>query len=841
MASRFAKPSGTALSAAQQELIADLLGFIRTGNYEVKRLVAGIDPYVARMSQACATDKDRAPMVDELERWIRWDRIPAFWLTWVFQRAHNGILSSYAILSWRLYGDAQINLSEDRALLSLENAFVAARKSNLKQPDPEFPAAALSVAEYRRQIFLLFQSWYSLRPYSSIEPLSEHLYDLRVARDLRDSFRDLRPEDMTNPAAWSAVINACAQDESYLRVIGRRFAGWALEKTNDPMGALEQYQLGLSEALQVGIETEIGHLLRYSANVLRRQRRFDRAEQLLRIALQIEAHPELCYWRALSARELGRVLRDKGLNLLDAKLAFDEGRESFDDSLVSSNVPVARAVRQQIARAYADDAIEVARRTDPLSLLSELEAAGPRFATDVLLESLLARQLPPAEAQQFRRTRSVFDQDLGIIVRSEDQNDEDFIASLSAALHHYGDRDRYAALRRRLGPRLPAEQRSTAIARRIAALDLPKVSLLVFHIAENSTLAVLIDGETHGVTQQSIDLGFDFWRSCSDTYHADLAAAMASQMRRNELLESAIDAMLSVFQTHLAPLLAPLIPALTGKHLIIVPRLGLSEVPLHALLFGGKPLIEYADVSYVPTLGAFLALRDDARSSLRGGAAPVTAIQDEARTPAYTGTLRAICGDDSNRVNRIAPSTWDSFQMHVASRPPTDVFFACHGHFDLADPRNSTLQFSRNEWISFTRLFSELDLAQCRSVVMGACESGLGRTLVAAEYVGLPLVFLSAGVPFVVGTLWQVNRLSSALLLARHYQLLRERNLSVPEALNAAQREIMRLTQDQIIDWIRMWLPENAPSWEPEIRKRGPYPFSRPYYWAGFYLTGTAG
>jgi CHAT domain-containing protein len=85
-----------------------------------------------------------------------------------------------------------------------------------------------------------------------------------------------------------------------------------------------------------------------------------------------------------------------------------------------------------------------------------------------------------------------------------------------------------------------------------------------------------------------------------------------------------------------------------------------------------------------------------------------------------------------------------------------------------------------------------------------------------------------------------VNRIASAMLVAQHYQLLLAGKHSVPKALNVAQRYVMALKQDEIVDWIRAWLPQQSPAWEPEIRKRGERPFSHPYYWAGFYLTGAA-
>ena len=843
MAARFAKPTGEALTAAQREAIAAILRYIDAGEYDVKRLVAGIAPFVGRMSQACASDADRALMIDELERWVRWQRVPAYWLTWVFQLALKGVSTAHAIESRRLYCDAQININDDLALLSLEDAFIVAAEINAKCPDPGNQAAALSIADYLRKIYLIFRNWYSSRPYSSIEPLSEHLYNLRVFLDLPASFAQLQPEDAGNPAAWTDAIGSCAKDESYLRVIARRCAGWALEKANNLDAALEQYGLALSESTAVGLETEICHLLRYSANVLQRLNRLDQAELQLRLALRLESHPELAYWRGLSARELGRVLAVKGHaagDLTDAMQTFNEGRELLETSLISSVVPVGRAVKQQIFRSYADDAIEVARYTSLLALLSEMEAAGPRYATDLVVESLLARQLPAEEASEFRKARAVFAQHRSLFVKENDEDDQDFIAYISAVKYHKKERDRYVVTRRRLGSRLVVEQRSTDIVERVAAMGVPNLALLIFHVAEKRTYAVLIDSANRGVAQGSIDVGIDFWRDCSDTYHAELAGAMASSMCRNQRLEAAVGTILAKYQQTLAPLVERFLPRLAGKHVKILPRLGLSEVPFHALLLGGTPLIEQADVSYVPTLGSFFALHAETPLKLDGESGAITVIHDESRTPAYTGTLHSICGDVPSRVELITPATGDAFFSHVATSPPNDLFFACHGHYDLNDPRSSSLLFTIHEEVSFARLFAELNLSQCRSVLMGACESGLGRTLVAAEYIGLPLAFLSSGVPYVIGTLWQVNRISSAMLVARHYQLVLEGAFSVPQALNAAQRYTMRLTQNEIVEWIRTWLPEKAAVWETEIRKRGELPFAHPYYWAGFYLTGAA-
>jgi CHAT domain-containing protein len=847
VATRFGKPIGETLTPDQQTVVGAILKAVHAPEYNVAHVRASVTPFVAALKNACRSDDERQEMIAELERWIRWERVSAYWLTYVFQKALERVASRATIVSRRLYADALININDDMCLLSLESALVAAREINVRHPSDDISAAFIELAEYIHRVDASYREWYSTRPYTTIEPLSEHLYNLRVMLDLKTSFPELTSEFTTesagDPVVMMGIVQACAADEVYLRVVARRCAGWAYEFQEDTANALKQYQLAFDEAAAAGLETETCHILRYAANVWRRAGRLNEAELDLQLALRLESHLELSYWRALTARELGRVLSDyqktPGPNTA-AMTMYEEGRESFDTGTVSSVVPVARAVKQQMFRAYADDAIAVACYARPLDLLSEIEAAGPRYATDIVVESKFARDLPAEEQASFRRARAVFAQNLALFAGGND-DDQGFIAYLDAVIKRNAVRQSYVATRRRLGRDLVAEQRSTWIAEGVFARKIPDVSFLVFHLAEKHTYAIFIDKATGRVLRESIAVGIDYWRTFTDTYHAALAGALASDMRRAPLLEAAIGSLVTECQQTLAPLIERFLPIPRTQHLKIVPRLGLSEVPIHALSVGGKPLIGHCDVSYVPTLGAYLAIAESWPQDGSDAAGPLTIVHDTIATPAYAGTLRAIQSQTKSGAEIVSPMTCEAFWSHVAASPPADIFFACHGRFDVDDPRNSALQLKlrdTSEKLTFVDLFSDLNLARCRSVLMGACESGLGRTLVAAEYVGLPLAFLAGGVRYVIGTLWQVNQIASAILVARHYELVAGGNFSVPQALNEAQRYTMRLSQDDVVAWLRAYLPERAAALEPAIRKLNDAPYAHPYYWAGFYLTG---
>jgi CHAT domain-containing protein len=300
-------------------------------------------------------------------------------------------------------------------------------------------------------------------------------------------------------------------------------------------------------------------------------------------------------------------------------------------------------------------------------------------------------------------------------------------------------------------------------------------------------------------------------------------------------MRPALDALIDFYQRTFGGLLDAFAPAFAGKHLKIFPRFRMNDVPLHALCVGGKRLIELCDVSYAASLSLFLQIHGSGAAVSTGGLA---ILRDAARTPAYAGTIRAMAAQGNNIPVAIPNPPWRNFQAALVESPPADIFFACHGRFDQDDPRKSRLEITRDEPVDFTQLFSDLDLRNCRSVFMGACESGLGRTLVSAEYAGLPTAFFAAGVRCVLATLWEVNQLAAAIVVAKHYSLLHGGERQVVACLNEAARQTMAMSRQEVITWVREFIPERATAWESEICKLDDPPFIHPYYWAGFFASG---
>ena len=104
----------------------------------------------------------------------------------------------------------------------------------------------------------------------------------------------------------------------------------------------------------------------------------------------------------------------------------------------------------------------------------------------------------------------------------------------------------------------------------------------------------------------------------------------------------------------------------------------------------------------------------------------------------------------------------------------TIAHFSCHGSFGLADTLDSALLLGDETRLTLRDLVTgdTSALANLRLVALSACQTAITDfRRVPDESIGLPGGFLQAGVPAVVGTLWSVNDLSTALLMHRFYEL----------------------------------------------------------------------
>lgn len=248
-----------------------------------------------------------------------------------------------------------------------------------------------------------------------------------------------------------------------------------------------------------------------------------------------------------------------------------------------------------------------------------------------------------------------------------------------------------------------------------------------------------------------------------------------------------------------ALLWAPLTPLLAGcGRVLVVPHGVLGQVPFAALWADGAPL----------GAGHELALAPSARMALRGLRRPplaarrVLALGESSRLPHTAREARAVAGlfalgqacvDDQ--------ATLAMLQAHAAA---ADVLhLACHAQFRGDNPRFSALHLHDGP---FTVDAAEaLALRPC-TVVLSACETGVGEVGAGDESVGLVRAFLVAGAARVVASLWPVEDEVTAGFMACFHG-----------ALVAGSKPAAALHKAQ-------------------LATRGQ--FDHPYFWAAFTLHG---
>jgi CHAT domain-containing protein len=225
------------------------------------------------------------------------------------------------------------------------------------------------------------------------------------------------------------------------------------------------------------------------------------------------------------------------------------------------------------------------------------------------------------------------------------------------------------------------------------------------------------------------------------------------------------------------------------------------------------------------------------------GLHPLAFAGQEARAIAtlFTdGSSQVLAEHDAtrDRVIRSLPGT-------------THLHLACHGSFDIAEPLDSALHLAGDKRLALRDLMAgDLNLSGVRLTVLSACQTGIAEfQRVPDEAIGLPAGFLLAGVPGVVATLWSVDDVSTAVLMAEFYRLLIADHIDPALALHKAQAHLRNSTPAQLglAAWFE-WRYEASGGTDTHafeaarhFRAHGDAdpPFADPYYWAGFTYTGT--
>jgi len=819
-----------------------------------------IDPLLPEITRSfaalCSTEDDLRAWCDELGRWIRWYRVPAYWLSFIFQRVTQARKSAYHFLACERYADAQTNFADDLALSSLETAY-AGYMRNRSVIGPEFEQAGVALQRKLRFYYDYYYAWSRPFAYMHCNPCADHLYTHLSRSWLVDSVHEQDNKfDVDDADALSSVIHQSKGEAfAYYRILAGRFLGLVNAGQGRHELAAEQFGLALEEARRLSLDTEIGHLRRLFGCALRELGNGKEARHQFEQAYAYEKLEPFFsytfYWQALSARELGDTLlrfagpridgapitSEKAVVVIDdpqatlgpALAAYHDGRLFLSGHMsMQCPFPVARAAKQQLFRSYSENALQVAcLLQSPKDILAEVEWSGPREATEMVTEIAAAREIGAASLADFRRNRALYYWTLNTLpTRFEDYLEN--VVEYGPARRAYLEQS-FALDRRLIQMLLP-----DGIVEQTLKLRLPDTIFLLFHVGQRRSMAVLIDMASGTAAPFPANFGEQDLR----IIHEEYASAVKERATRG----LALDKLLSRHAELLGPVLEPVLRFLPGKHLKIFPRLQMNAVPLHALRLKGKYLIEHcATISYGQTLG--LSLENHAAKTIHHETALRMVMGDD--VPWYEVLLPRVRQMYAGAFREEHHVSWGQLMQALAVQPANDTVFACHGKYQAANLDGSRLELAKDRSdgsVLFSRVFAELDLNGCRSVMMGACESGLARAEVGAEYLGLSSAMLYSGVRYVIGALWTIPSLATAVLVGRYLELIKNPSIGVCAALSEAQRSVMTMRRDELAGWIQEVMAPGSEldSLLQEVEAMDLYPFAHPYHWAGLQVVGDA-
>ena len=175
------------------------------------------------------------------------------------------------------------------------------------------------------------------------------------------------------------------------------------------------------------------------------------------------------------------------------------------------------------------------------------------------------------------------------------------------------------------------------------------------------------------------------------------------------------------------------------------------------------------------------------------------------------------------------------------------LHFSTHGIAGWNTPLQSSLKLADGD-LTLGEILDQR-LPGARLAVLSACETGIPGTNLPNEVISLPAGLVQAGAAGVAASLWSVADVSTAMLMARFYELWRKNGIEPSEALRQAQIWLRDSTDGEKKKYFQSALPEfagyklpaeSANTFFTEIVLNDPEArsFEHPFYWAAFTYTG---
>lgn len=394
----------------------------------------------------------------------------------------------------------------------------------------------------------------------------------------------------------------------------------------------------------------------------------------------------------------------------------------------------------------------------------------------------------------------------------------------------------------------------------IGTLVDPTTALVLWHLSPDAlTRFVVLPGEANpqvtATTQpaQQLETWLKDWDNDYQVYRAKGKTEDSWQRQQNPWRQNLALRLATLRDILEIPALEAAFTAAGITHLRLVPHRDLHRLPIHSLF--AKPFT----ITYLPSAQVGLTLQQQRPCWTVTPQTSLLSIEEPAN--AYLAPLvfaeiesALICQHFSHPTRLAADDATEARVMAALEAGSTLVHFTGHGFFNDRQPRQSALALAGTDQLTVETIRS-LSLPTCGLISLAACETAVtGTETIQADYVGLASAFLKAGAGAVLSTLWTVESVSNAWLMVYFYEQL-QAGKSTAGSLREAQDWLRTVTNRDLATWLQAHLTP-----ELKIADSGVYdalatemqeiqastdrmepsslPYSDPYYWAAFVLTG---
>ncbi|WP_353932786.1 tetratricopeptide repeat protein [Okeanomitos corallinicola TIOX110] len=291
------------------------------------------------------------------------------------------------------------------------------------------------------------------------------------------------------------------------------------------------------------------------------------------------------------------------------------------------------------------------------------------------------------------------------------------------------------------------------------------------------------------------------------------------------------------------------------ENLILIPHRDLNKLPLHVLFCNAQSECNYT-ISYLPSVQVGLELnRYDSLNWQEKNLLSVENIENiKENINSYKITTVdfavAIVKNMFNNCQHLQGEQVNKENIKNALSANYNIF-----HFtgdiinNSKEVQKSALVLADKENLTLAEI-SQIDVGNYHLFTFINSENvSHNIQSISSEYVGLFTGLLTAGVPYVLSTIWNVEQSATALVSIEFYRQLISRQSPVI-ALSEATNWLKEITVEELIKWYECLL-ENLQPQESKLssyikvqieqqRQLSPQtkPYSSPYYWSGFILLG---